>query len=207
VIDLRDWLFDQPEHRFVDLFAIGETGTVETRERGRPPRRILRRSDAMEDATIKIVEDGLNHRDFEGLLYVMGLGARRSFTPLYVGKAERRGVKNPISANLLNLRLDRGKFARWGDGLDYHIGDLSHALFAWPARRPPERKYQRWAEALFAQNDPPRLREPVKLYLLPWRTTTRGPSGLLTSLSAGEKEVIALASQHHRDGLLNLDGV
>jgi hypothetical protein len=116
----------------------------------------------------------------------MGVGDSQSFRPLYIGKAERKDVKHPLSANLVNLRGNQGKFARWGDGLDYHIGDLSHALFDWPARRTPRRKYRRWAEALFLQPDPPQLREPVKLYLTPWRTTTRGPSGLPGSLSAGE---------------------
>lgn len=160
----------------------------------------------MEQAIIDVVETGLAESDFEGLLYVMGVGERESFRPLYVGKAERKGVKRPLSANLVNLRSDKGKFARWGDGLDYHIGDLSHALFAWPARRTPTLKYRRWAEALFVQADPPRLREPVKLFVMPWRTTTRGPSGLLGSLPAGEKEVIALAGHEYGTTLLNIDG-
>lgn len=135
----------------------------------------------------------------------MGVGDAGTFRSLCVGKAERRGVRHPISANLMNPRADRGKFARWGDGLDYHIGDLSHALFGWPAHRPPTQKYARWAQALFVDDDPPQLREPVKLYVLPWRTTSRGPSGLLGSLPAAEKEVIPLASAQHGHGLLNVD--
>ena len=115
-------------------------------------------------------------------------------------------MRHPISANLVNLRSDRGKFARWGDGIAYHIGDLSHALFGWPAYRAPAPKYLQWANVLFIERDPPRLREPVKLYVLPWRTTSRGPSGLLGSLPAAEKEVIALAGAHYGDGLLNVDG-
>jgi hypothetical protein len=207
VIDLSEWLFAQPKHRLVELFAADTNGVVATKLRGQTSRRILCRSPQMEQATIEIVETGFTDPDFQGLLYIMGLGAPPAFRPLYVGKAERKGVKRPVSANLENLRANRGKFARWGDGLDYHIGDLSHALFEWPARRNPQRKYQRWAEVLFVQADPPRLREPAYLYLLPWEATTRGPSGLFGSLPAGEKEVIALASAQHATALLNVDGL
>jgi S1-C subfamily serine protease len=71
----------------------------------------------MEDAVIAMVADGLSAPDFEGLLYVMGAGGRETYRPLYVGNAERRGVKNPVSANLVNLRVDRGK----------HGGPAAHA--------------------------------------------------------------------------------
>jgi hypothetical protein len=206
MIDVCKWLFAQREHRLVDLFAVDADGVVSTKERGTPPRRILCRSRQMEQTIIEIVETGLSQPDFEGLLYVMGFGSSENFRPAYVGKAERKGVKRPLSANLVNLSFDQGKFARWGDGLDYHIGDLSHALFEWPARRTPRNKYRRWADALFARADPPQLREPVKLYLLPWRTATRGPSGLLGSLAAGEKEAIALAGAQYGSTLLNTDG-
>ena len=151
MINLHEWLFAQPEYRLVDLFAVDRAGAVQTKERGPTPRRILCRSPEMELAIGDIVEAGLAEPDFEGLLFVMGFGEVETFRPLYVGKAERKGVRNPVSANLMNLRVDRGKSARWGDGLDYHIGDLSHALFEWPARRLPSRRYRRWAQTLFTE--------------------------------------------------------
>jgi hypothetical protein len=60
---------------------------------------------------------------------------------------------------------------------------------------------------LFSTTEPPRLKEPVSLYLAPWRDGTVGPSGLAGSLPAVEKEVIALASVQFADSLLNVDGV
>jgi hypothetical protein len=98
-------------------------------------------------------------------------------------------------------------FARWGDGVAYHIGDLSHVLFGFKAYRQPTRKYKKWATALFVSADPPRLKEPVTLYLAPWVEDSAGPSGLAGSLAAVEKEVIALASVQFSVSLLNVDGV
>jgi alpha-tubulin suppressor-like RCC1 family protein len=57
----------------------------------------------------------------------MGIGMLPSFHPLYVGKAEKKGVTKPISANIRNIRRNKHMFARWGNGLDYHIGDLQTA--------------------------------------------------------------------------------
>jgi hypothetical protein len=98
-------------------------------------------------------------------------------------------------------------FARWGDGVAYHVGDLSQVLFGFKAYRRATRKYKRWAAALFETFDPPRLRALVSLYLAPWRGSSAGPSGLAGSLAAAEKEVIALASVQFADCLLNVDGV
>jgi hypothetical protein len=111
VIDLRAWLFALPEHRLVDVFAVGADGVVTTRDRGHPPRRMLCRSPRMEQTIIDLVEPGLAEPDFEGLLYVMGVGESQSFRPLYIGKAEGKGMKHPLSANLVNLRGNQGKFA------------------------------------------------------------------------------------------------
>ncbi len=136
----------------------------------------------------------------------MGMGTRAAFTPLYVGKAERRGITHALSANLRNIRTNHGFFARWGYNLDYHVGDLSHALFGFEAYRPPSRKYHRWAEALFSSFDPPVLRAPVSVLWVPWFEGSRGPSGFTGSVASVEKEVIALASVMSGEALLNVDG-
>lgn len=207
MLNLLDWLWSVPGHRLVRLFDADADGVVRTKESGPERRRLLCRSPEMEAAVIETVEAGLARDDWQGLLYVMGWGTAADFRPLYIGKAERRGVRNAVSGNLAGIRSNRHKFARWGDGLDYHVGDLSHALYEFRAYRPPSAKYRRWAAALFAAVDPPRLRGPVSFYLAPWADGTAGPSGLSGSLAAVEKEVIALGSVQFGDTLLNVDGV
>lgn len=71
----------------------------------------------MEASIIDLVERKLEVTDWQGMLYIMGWGTLENFQPLYVGKAGKKGVKNALSANLLNLRRDRNTFARWGDNL------------------------------------------------------------------------------------------
>jgi hypothetical protein len=207
MLNLLDWLWSVPGHRFVPLFDVGNDHVVVTKESGPENRRLLRRSPDMESAVIELVEGGLAEMEWEGLLYVMGWCEGAGFRPLYVGKAERRGVKAKLSANLARIRTNRHMFARWGDGLAYHIGDLSQVLFGFRGYQEPQKKYRRWAEVLFDTYDPPRLKEPVSLYLAPWRTGDAGPSGLSDSLPAVEKEVIALASAQFADILLNVDGI
>lgn len=204
---LQTWLNEFPEHRFVPLLSIDENGTVETHLRGKAKdRRILTRHPAFDEAVIELVEQGLQEEDWLGLIYIMGVGPREAFIPLYVGKAERRGKSQAVSANLLNLRKNSNHFARWGYNTDYHIGDLSHAMYGFEAYRPPTRKYQDWAQALFTTYDPPMLKEQVSVYLAPWYVGSRGPSGLTGSVPSAEKEIIALASALYGDRLLNRDG-
>jgi hypothetical protein len=207
MLNLLDWLWTVRHHRLVPLFDVTDELVVRTKVSGTEKRRLLCRSPEMEAAIIDLVEAGLAQEGWQGLLYVMGHGARSNFRPLYVGKAERRGVRNALSANLTSIRTNRHMFARWGDGVAYHVGDLSQALFGFKAYRLPSRKYKRWAEALFEVFDPPRLRRSVSLYLAPWTDGSAGPSGLVGSLAAVEKEVIALASVQFADCLLNVDGV
>lgn len=206
MISLLDWLWSVPDHRLVPLFDTDGLAVM-TKESGPDRKRLLCRSPAMEAAVIEVVEPGLLRADWHGLLYIMGWGTGASFRPLYIGKAEKRGVKHQLSGNLKNICRDKSKFARWGDGLDYHIGDLSHAMYEFKAYRLPTKKYRRWADRLFASFDPPTLREPVYFYLAEWLDRSSGPSGLAGSLPAAEKEVIALASAQFPDSLLNVDGV
>ena len=207
MISLLDWMWTLPNHRLVPLFDTDGQLLVRTKESGPHRKRLLCRSPAMEAAIIEMVELGIQQPEWAGVLYVMGWGTGVSFRPLYVGKAEKKGLKKPLSGNLVKLGRDKSKFARWGDGLDYHIGDLSQAMFVFGGYRPPTRKYRRWADRLFTQFDPPLLREPVHLYLAGWTEMSSGPSELLTSLASAEKEVIALASAMFPETLLNVDGV
>lgn len=126
----RTWLASQAEARYVPLFETHER-RVSTFERGKSRKRTLKRSTAMEMAMIEVVEAGLRQDDWNGILYVMGWGPLDAYRPLYIGKANKRGKKGNISANLKNVRSDSAKFARWGYGNAYHVGDLSQALFRW----------------------------------------------------------------------------
>lgn len=203
---LQAWLDAFPGARFAPLFETDGL-LVQTHQRGKArDRRILTRSTQFEDAMIELIEQGLTQHDWTGLVYLMGIGERSAFTPLYVGKAERRGKTHAVSKNIANIRRNPDKFARWGYGLDYHLGDLSHAMFGFTAYRGPTAKYHRWAEALFAVMDPPTLRRPVHMLLLPWFADSRGPSGFQESVASAEKQVIGLASALHGEQLLNIDG-
>ena len=205
MIAVGQWLQSRPGAVSVELFDTTDGLTVSTKLVG--AKAILRRSPAMERAMIELIENGLRDEKWEGLLYVMGVFDGLEFTPLYIGKAERRGVKHAISSNIKRIRSNTQRFARWGDNLEYHIGDLSHALFNSPARRAPRKKYARWAQALFDSAVPPVLKRPVFLLLVSWREGDAGPSGLAGSLPAVEKEVIALASLQFPSSLLNVDGI
>ena len=202
---LQTWLDTFPGRVYTPLFDMDGL-TVRTHQRGRNlERRILTRSKEFDAAMMELVEAGLWNERWHSLIYLMGRGSAEAFTPLYIGKAEKRGARNAISANLRNLRTNHGFFARWGYNTDYHIGDLSHALFGFTAYRAPTRKYRRWADALFVTFDPPVLRAPVGMLLLPWVEGSRGPSGLTGSVASVEKEIIALASALNPE-LLNVDG-
>ncbi len=207
MLNLLDWLWKVPDYRLVPLFDSGDDLLVRTKEVGTERKRLLCRSLAMEQAIIELVEPGLKDVKWHGLLYIMGFGIGSTFRPLYVGKAEKRGGVKELSGNLVNIRQNRSKFAKWGDGLDYHIGDLSQTLFGFKAYRGPTRKYKRWAERLFEKVDPPKRKEPVFVVLAPGFGGSVGPAGLAGSLPAAEKEVIALASVQFADSLMNVDGI
>ena len=156
---LQSWFDSLPQASFAPLFETQGELQVQTHQRGQEGnRRMLSRSPGFDAAMIELVEQGLIQESWRGLIYVMGIGERQAFTPLYVGKTERRGTLHQVSHNIANIRGNSGTVARWGYGLDYHMGDLSHALFGFEAYRKPTPKYQRWAEVLFTSVDPPVLR-------------------------------------------------
>jgi hypothetical protein len=169
--------------------------------------RKLKRSDAFDALMIRTVEEGLQNASWEGFLYLMHWLRSGQVVPLYVGKAERRGVKRPLSFNIAQIRKNQHAFGRWGYGLAYHMGDLSHAMFREPAYKLPSRKYRQWAEVLFTSFDPPVLKEPVYVTLMSWERGMRGPSGLIGSVASVEKEIISLASVIPGAMLLNVDGI
>ena len=196
----------------VPLFAQAN-GTVVTSAHGHDHRVLLRRSHAMEALVIREVSNVLTPTsDSDGLLYMMLWLDGRIVLPLYIGKAGRygRGAGN-VSANLLAIARNFGKFARWGSNYAYHIGDLSAAVCPdhAPLRITP--KYRRWAERLFveAPSEHPRLRRPVHFWCTAWSPTSRSiwTDFGSTSLAFEEYLLIGVASLLFPDTLLNTEGV
>jgi hypothetical protein len=197
----------------VPLFET-QGGCVVTRAQGHDHRLILARSAAMEALVVREVRRVLAEGSrFEGVLYMMlWKGERGLVEPLYVGRAGRygRGAGN-VSANLKNIETDRGKFARWGSGYAYHIGDLSAAACPnhAPAKRVP--KYARWAERLFVAvpEAQPKLRRDVYFWCTAWAPDS--PSIWrefgATSLAFEEYLLIGVASLLFPATLLNTEGV
>ena len=207
MIDFNSWLFNIEGHFFVPLFETDHDLVVKTKLLGIKEKRTLVRHELMEKAVIELVEGNLERPDWEGLIYIMGKGEKESFVPLYIGMAGKKGVKHPISVNIANIRSNKGKFARWGDSVAYHIGDLSHALFEFDSYKPTDKKYKKWASVLFSKYDPPTLKEPIYLYLMPWYHGNTGNLGYQCPLPTLERDLIELASVYYKDSLLNVEGV
>jgi hypothetical protein len=205
---LRAWLSGLPDVQYVPLFLTGDRLVVQTRA-CRPEKRLLCRSPQMERAIIDLVAHGLTQPSWRGILYVMAWGSRESLRPLYIGKAGRYGkTAGNISGNLVNVATDKnkGKFARWGDGSAYHIGALSQAIFGWTAYKDAGQKYERWAEVLLTERDPPRLRAPTHLFVVPWHEGQRGPEGSACTLEEAETQTINVAIEEFEDVVLNVQG-
>lgn len=176
-------------------------------------KRYLVRSDRCEElilsVTDQLVADWVSGaKRLDGMLYMMGWKQSGKFVPLYIGKTESKGRNGGMSANITNLRTSKGKFARWGDGYQYHIGDLSACLL--PGHEADTRraqKYLAWAEILFLGGTT-KLREPVYFWATEWDGSQVGIFEELgpTSLSSLEYLLIGLAGDIS-PRLLNREGV
>lgn len=166
----------------VPLFQSSSDLTVVTRTAGRTGRKLLCRSAEMEllvrTQAAKAVKDHTsNGHRIDGLIYMMGWREDQRFIPLYIGKAETTGLGNGnLSANLKGLDRDTSKFARWGDGYSYHIGDLSACVLPEHDPKHQQDKYRDWANTLFEQapSDAPVLRKPVWFWTTAWDNSTAG---------------------------------
>ena len=198
----------------VPLFATAPDGTVEVFAYGRDARPILRRSTEMEALLVDTVEQVLASRSesAEGVLYVMhSLNAAGRVVPLYVGKAGRYGRAGGISANLVGIRANTGKFARWGYNYAYHMGDLSAAAVPGHATDKVTSKYQRWAARLFvtAVAEAPRQRLPVRFWCTGWSPASPNIGLEFGScpLAFAEDLLIGVAGLLFPGDLLNDEGV
>jgi len=219
-VRLDDWLrrYDVVEDA-VPLFATNNDSIVETETYGYDEREVLSRSDAMEEMVLEearnVVDDWENGDDLvDGLIYIL-LTIDDEDNPVvrYVGKTGKYGRDgSSLSANLKNLPTNKSKFARFGSGYAYHIGELSVAALEHHTddtvnrSDPPETKYKEWHDALFI--DGCQLQEPVYYWCQAWETGNNGIHGLETHLESLEYQVIEAASMSSRHGgmLLNSEG-
>lgn len=198
----------------VPLFAADPDGAVEVFAYGLDRRPVLRRSAAMEALLAGTVERVLaaSPGEAEGVLYLMHrLDAAGRVVPLYAGKAGRFGRRGGVSANIVAIRANTGKFARWGYNYAYHLGDLSAAALPGHAPNKIAPKYRRWARRLFneAPAAAPRLRTPVRFWCTSWGPGSRSiwPEFGGCPLAFAEYLLIGVAGLLFPDDLLNDEGV
>lgn len=160
----------------VPLFAHINNKVI-TKEIGLKKKRlILSRSMMMNNLIItetkKLITDWEENKDkLDGLIYMMFIKENNKVIPLYIGKTETigKGDRN-LSVNIKNLHSDSSKFARWGDGYSYHIGDLSAVVLPNHDEKKINKKYTDWAKMIF-RNYPstaPELKKEVYFWATAW---------------------------------------
>lgn len=194
----------------IPLFETDENLLVEYKNYGKDDRRILKRSEKMEETVrtegTKVINDWSTTDDtYDGLIYMMYWLDDGEVVPLYIGKAGKYGRDGEgLSANLRGLRGKRtGKFARWGDGHYYHIGNLSAIIFDHDKNQ--KAKYERWASRLFDEGR--ELRYPTYFWVKAWKKDDVGIyHDFEVPLEQLEYQIIGLASDLYSDQLLNNEG-
>ncbi|WP_313706128.1 hypothetical protein [Massilia sp.] len=205
------------EHRIVEasvpLFLCDDNGRAASVPFGKDGRLILRRSPEMEALIVREVGKTLSiDTRNEGILYMMHWQDAGRVTPLYIGRAGKYGKGGGnISANLRDIERDTSKFARWGSGYAYHIGDLSAAACTGHGSDKLVKKYCRWAQRLFldAPAPTPTLRRPVYFWATAWSADSYSIWSEFGScfLAFQEYLLIGVAAQLFPDSLLNDEGV
>lgn len=199
----------------VELFNTSAELKVIPDKFGKPPRNYLSRSPHMIDLVSaeisKVVDDYKSKKEkYEGVIYCMfKKSSSNEFVPLYIGKAEKYGKSGNLSEN---ITLGKGKFARWGHGYAYHIGDLSAVAYNHTKAKKPK-KYTDWANALFAQYPAKPsgdiiLKEKIYFWMQAWEN---GSVGLWkqfgsTSLTFLEYQLIGVATSVYPNSVLNKEG-
>jgi hypothetical protein len=157
----------------------------------------------------KVVDDYHGDDDtYEGLIYMMYRLDEENLIPLYIGKAGKYGKDGErLSANLKNFedgRTSTAKFARWGDGYAYHIGDLSAVVLDHIDDR-KSGKYREWADRLFEEEM--KIDEPTYFWTKAWRHDDVGLYyDFEVSLEHLEYQLIGMAADLYEDRLLNREG-
>ncbi|MHA1866721.1 MAG: hypothetical protein ACTSXD_01500 [Candidatus Heimdallarchaeaceae archaeon] len=235
ILDLwYKWLSKNITQKDIPLFSYKEkTMKVITQIKNNGSKRILRHPE-MEDLLAEEIQKIHNSYtkskekfEFDGLIYLVYTYKKHiemetngnlnlqdlseeDIIPLYIGKTETIGVNGKYSVNIKNVhkKLNKGKFARWGDARAYHIGDLSDAIFD---REKAEnfRKYSKWAECFFEMkdhqdNDSAILNFPIYFWCKAWH---KDDKGLILDLPCStcflERQLISLSNLLVPELLLN----
>lgn len=180
-------------------------------------RKVLKRSVEMDALVISEVEKVI--RDFhdktevyDGLIYMMFWKDEDKVIPLYIGKSEKYGKNDGnLSANIMNIRNNKGNFCRWGYNYAYHIGNLSAVTCTGHPEEKKNRIYIKWANRLFksAIEDSIELEKDTYFWMKAWKGEDIGPWKEFgpTSLTFLEYLLIGLVSSIFSDILLNEEGV
>ena len=192
---------------------------VELTHYGRGRRRpVLRRSDAMDerlrDAVETVVDDyDARGGEYDGLVYLLYATAGSRVLPYYIGKTGvYRRADDGLSANLDSVSASGGKFARWGYGDAYHIGELSAAVLDEcdgvdaTNHSDPKGKYRRWASRLFEPGTR-RLRRPVYIWIRAWDRSEGPYPDTYPFLAELEYQLVGIAYEVFPETLLNTEGV
>ena len=201
--------------RSVELFNSSEKLKIIPDQFGKLPRNYLSRSKQMielvKGEVSKVKNDYKTGEErYEGVIYCMFKKSdNNELVPLYIGKAEKYGKSGNLSEN---ITLGKGKFARWGHGYAYHIGDLSAVAYNHAKAKKPK-KYADWANALFAEYPAKPtgdiiLKEKIYFWMQAWES---GSIGLWkqfgsTSLTFLEYQLIGVATSIYPDQVLNKEG-
>ncbi len=195
----------------VPLFHCDENLVVKIKTVGKSARQVLCRSALMEALVIEqvtyLLEDvQQEHTTYDGLIYMMHYVEDGLVKPLYIGKTETRGRKNPISVNVKGISKNKNKFARWGDNKQYHIGDLSEVVL----NGGQNNKYENWANALFEcyPTPNPTLNRQTYFWCMAWSSSYTGIWEEFgpTHLTFLEYLMIGVASSAFGGLLLNSEG-
>lgn len=194
----------------IPLFETDDSQVVQYKNYGKDDRQILKRSERMEERVRsegrKVINDWKTTDDtYDGLIYLMYWLDEGDIVPLYVGKAGKYGRDGEgLSANLQGLRgTSTGKFARWGDGHYYHIGNLSAIVFDHDKNQ--KQKYRKWANRLIKEGK--QLRQPTYFWSKAWRKDDVGLyHDFEVPLEQLEYQIIGLVSDLYPDRLLNDEG-
>jgi hypothetical protein len=163
--------------------------------------------------TNKLVSDWkLSANQYDGLIYIMSFqDSESNVVPLYIEKTETFGKsERNLSVNIKNLATDQSKFAHWGDGYQYHIGDLSAIVLVHAGQKKAGAKYRNWADELFADYpitsaENPKLKKQVFFWTMAWPKSSVGPSEEFgpTNLTFLEYLLIGVASSAYPETALS----
>ena len=199
----------------VHLFDSDKNGYVETKRIGKNKREIIRRSGQVEELIRREVtkvrnafEASTNRCD--GVIYIIGKKDQNIFFPLYIGKSEKfgKGEQN-FSSNLDCSQSDLAKFARWGYGYAYHMGDLSAASLSGHPKDKVTEKYQRWAELIFTKVPSTKLllKDPIWFWMKAWSKENLSPWKEIGPVGvAGLEYILIILASQIFPNLLNDEG-